>query len=555
MFQQSGSSKAWWKWAVLMSGVSCVGAANLWAADLGDVGQDTTSPNAARIARLVDAAIADGFRDASTRLALRTEDAVFVRRAYLDLVGDIPPPEQVIAQLLDPGPDKRERLVEQLLESPAYGQNWARYWRDVVFFRAQEDRSQIAAVAMEADLAQRLNDGDRWDQIAARFITARGDVREEGSTAIIMAQDGRTEETTAEISRIFLGIQIQCAQCHDHPYDRWKREQFHELAAFFPRVGVRNVRTLTKRSFEVFANDRYRKGARRKDDNGRPQAEHRMPSLEDPTVPGKPMQPRFFLTGASLPEGTSDFDRRAQLAEWITSNPWFAIAMVNRMWSELVGEGFYDPIDDIGPDREASAPQALKLLADGFRDSGYDLKWLLTTICLTDTYQREARPRRAPEEKSFAANVLQPLRSDQLFNSLLSALEVDERHAAPNRDLGRRGRTGMRGQFGQIFGYDPSQARDSVGASIPQMLALMNSGELNRYIESTRSSLITRLIEEIPDDEQLIVELYLRCLSREPTVQELSQLVAYHNEVGSRTQVFEDLLWALLNSAEFRHRG
>ena len=226
------------------------------------------APSPEQIAQRVDQAIVEEvFDDSSAESPLEVappcDDETFVRRAYLDIVGDIPSPEAAIAFLLDPARDKRRRLVQQLLEDPHYGQNWARYWRDVVFFRAQEDRARIAANAMVVDLAGQLNDNTGWDTIASNFITAKGDVRENGHTAIIMAQDGRTEETTAEVSRIFLGIQIQCAQCHDHPYDRWKREQFHELASFFPRIAVRNVRDMTRRSFEVYSNDRYRDTKRR----------------------------------------------------------------------------------------------------------------------------------------------------------------------------------------------------------------------------------------------------------------------------------------------------
>ena len=175
---------------------------------------------------------------------------------WLDIVGDIPTPEHVTAFLLDPAKDKRERVVRELLANPQYGQNWARYWRDVILSRRLEDRAAIVANPLVVALTEKFNENESWDKIAAEFITATGDVRENGATAIHMAQDGRTEETTAEMSRIFLGIQIQCCQCHDHPYDRWKREQFHELAAFFPRIAVRPVQSPTRRSFEVVADDR-----------------------------------------------------------------------------------------------------------------------------------------------------------------------------------------------------------------------------------------------------------------------------------------------------------
>ena len=367
-----------------------------------------------------------------------------------------------------------------------------------------------------------------------------------------MAQDGRTEETAAEVSRVFLGIQIQCAQCHDHPYDRWRREQFHELAAFFPRIGVRAVREITKRSFMVISNDNP--GRRRpKDNSNRPQSEHFMPDLEDPAATGTKMQPRFFLTDDSLPLGTTDARRRQQLAGWLTNSEWFATAMVNRLWSELVGEGFYELVDDIGPDREPTAPTTVKLLADEFRESGYDVKWLLSTICQTEAYGRSSRPRRGPDETPFTANVPQRLRSDQLLNAIHTALEVKEEPArAGQQRPGQRFRA--RQQFADVFGYDPSIAREEIVASIPQVLALMNSPQMNRLIVSRKSSQLGQLIQEVSDDEQLIVELYRRWLCRQPSADEIAQAVAHRQLVNKRAEAFEDLQWALLNSAEFQHR-
>ena len=330
------------------------------------------------------------------KLAPRVDDATFLRRVWLDIVGDIPTPEHVTAFLLDPAKDKRERVVRELLDNPQYGQNWARYWRDVILYRKLEDRAAIVANPLVVALTEKFNENEPWDKIAAEFITATGDVRENGATAIHMAQDGRTEETTAEMSRIFLGIQIQCCQCHDHPYDRWKREQFHELAAFFPRIAVRPVQSPTRRSFEVVADDRPDGGRRPNPDaeGRRGQPEHYMPDLDDPAAPGTRMQPKFFLTRPELPFGTPDAERRGTVAKWMTENPWFATAFVNRMWAELVGEGFYEPIDDIGPDRTPSAPKAVEFLSRSFAESGYDVKWLFRAICATEAYQRESRPRR-----------------------------------------------------------------------------------------------------------------------------------------------------------------
>ena len=242
-----------------------------------------------------------------------------------------------------------------------------------------------------------------------------------------------------------------------------------------------------------------------------------------------------------------------QLAQWLTENEWFATAVVNRLWAELVGEGFYPQVDDIGPDREPTAPEAIALLTKGFQASGYDLKWLFETICATDAYQRESRPRRELADTPFTANVPQRLRSDQLYNALLSALDMAE--PAPNNRQVVRGKQGTpRGRFGDVFGYDPSVAREEAVSSIPQVLALMNSGQVNQAVRINQLNVLNTLLDSIPNDEDLIAELFLRCLSREPTKQEVAAVREYRKATTNRREVFEDLAWSLVNSAEFQYR-
>jgi hypothetical protein len=524
-------------------------------------------PSAEQTARQVDRLLADEvFASKSpSELAPRVNDAAFLRRVWLDIVGDIPTPEHVTAFLLDPAPEKRERVVRELLDNPQYGQNWARYWRDVILTRKLEDRAAIVANPVVVTLTEKFNRNEGWDEIAAEFITASGDVRENGTTAIHTAQDARTEETAAEMSRIFLGIQIQCCQCHDHPYDHWKREQFHEFAAFFPRLALRPIQTPTRRSFEVIADDRPAPRRRMNPDTEgrRGTPEHYMPDLNDPAAQGTLMKPKFFLTSAMVPLGSTDAERRGAVAEWMTENPWFATAFVNRMWAELVGEGFYEPIDDIGPDRTPSAPKTVEFSSRSFAESGYDVKWLFRTICATDAYQRECRPRRETDGTPFAATVAQPLRSDQLFNAILTAADVDE--AAQAEPRGRRrgmgemmpyGRNATpRAAFEVAFGFDPSEPREAITSSIPQALAMMNSPRLNLAVRAIGDeTVLGRLLEQIDDNSALVEELYLRTLSRPPTKDELKTARLFFRTGNNRTAVAEDLFWALLNSSEFSHR-
>lgn len=482
------------------------------------------------------------------------DDETFLRRAFFDIVGQPPSLEDVLVYGLEPSVNKRSLLIEFLLTDKTYGANWSRYWRDVIMFRRTNDQSLLGVAALESYLTDALNNGVGWDRIAVDFITAKGDIREDGRAVFIAAQQGRPEETVSEISRIFLGIQIQCAQCHDHPTDRWKQEQFHELVAFFPRVALRPQQE--PRSFVVTATDFV---GRRRTANANNRfvgtLEHTMPNLAEPTQPGQVMTPKFFVSGQTLPAGTSDAVRRDSLARWITSpdNPWFAKAVTNRVWAELVGEGFYEPVDDIGPDRTPSAPKTMDYLATEFTLSGYDLKWLMQTIMSTQAYQRSSLDRRNYDQIPFQANTIQPLRSDQLFDSMMSVFEISDA-GSEGTGQGPRRPQSPRNVFADVFGYDPNDPRGDVAVSIPQSLAMMNSTFINEQIQARQGTMLSRLLQEVQSDRAAVQELYLRVFSRRPNRKELNTSLAYIKQVANRGESFEDLLWALLNSAEFKTR-
>jgi hypothetical protein len=516
-------------------------------------------PNSNQVAREVDRLLSEEVLSAAPSApADLVDDETFLRRIYLDLVGASPSPEEVTRFALDPASDKRSMTVERLLSDPRFGANWARYWRDVIMYRRADDRALLSSGALTEYLTQALNENKPWDEIASSFITATGNVAENGQTALIMAQMGQAEDVAAEVSRIFMGVQIQCAQCHDHPTDRWKREQFHELAAFFPRIAVRPIRVDgQQRGFEVVSAER---GGRRPGGQARGAGgEHFMPDMQDASARGTLMQPVLFATSEKLPAGQNDQERRDALADWVTgaSNPWFAQAFVNRLWAELVGEGFYEPVDDLGPDRTPTAPRTIERLSTAFVDTGYDVRRLFQTIMATAAYQRESRPRRTSDELPFLASCPQRLRGDQLYESLKGALGIAEPPvpSAPGpMGLAARARS-PRGQFLQVFGYDPSEAREEVAGTIPQALLLINSRVVGQAIngKSPRSQL-GRLLSDTPDDEDVVVELYLRVLSRQPVDEELSTCLDYVKETNDRAEAFEDILWSLVNSTEFLYR-
>jgi hypothetical protein len=551
-------------------------------------------------------------------------DEDFLRRVTLDIAGTLPSARDVTLFGLDPDQTKREAAIQRLLESDEYAGAWARYWRDVIFIRATNMRAGFANQTFVDWMTENLSENKGWDEIATEIVTATGDVREDGSTALIFAQEGQPEDVAGEVSRIFLGIQMQCANCHDHPWDRWKRDEFHELAAFFPRISVRPIREDNKlQSYEIVSVDRsvnprdrfqslkenadrifrfadrnrdgklvkaeatrtplarafdalLERGDKNKDGGlsltelkavefpmpmqvGRGSTEHFMADLSDPSSRGKQIEPKFFVTGYTPKSGLADIDRRETFSKYLTSskNEWFSRAFVNRMWAEMTGEGFYMPIDDMGPDRQATLPEVLDLLAAQFTSNGYDIRWLMKTIALTQTYQREVRSTKpGAESVPFASATPTRLRGDQLYSSILTVLgEGNAQPRGRGQQMGGggmyRGARSPRDQFGQLFGFDPSTPQADITGNIPQALFMMNSPLLANQINARGFTKLSELLRRFPDNEDAINELYVMVLSREPSDRELKITTEYLAEVGSREESFEDLMWSLLNSSEF----
>jgi hypothetical protein len=499
------------------------------------------------------------FAGAETPASLRCDDATFLRRATLDLVGRQPTPEELDAFLASRSTSKRTDLVDRLLADPAWAKNWARYFRDVILYKRTDERAIFMAGPLEEYLTEKLDQpAAPWDEVAREMITATGTPLEHGETAIILAQMGETVDIAAEVSRVFNGIQIQCAQCHDHFTDRWKRNQFHEFAAFFPRIEIKRQPGDGPNRFEVVSRDTDRRtGAKKPNNPRRGQVEHRMPDLEDPSKPGTIMQPRFFLTSDSLPLGTPDQERRQTAAQLVTSkdNPWFARAIVNRIWTELVGDGFYDGIDDLGPDREPRHSEVLESLCKTFVASDHDLKTLFRVVMATPAYQSPAESRSNASRAVGDTSCPQRLRADQLFTQVMTSLGIDEA-ALPAR-VGKKGGAMKkafgtpRAGFNQVFGFDPGLSRDEITGSIPQVLMLMNGPQLARAIDGDRPTVLGRLLREEPDDRAVADELHVRTLGRHATPAEIAVCVAHVRDTGDRAEAFEDIFWALINSAEF----
>jgi hypothetical protein len=514
--------------------------------------------------------------EARTEPAPVVGDEAFVRRVYLDVTGKLPAPGRVESFCRDGDPEKRARLIDELLESPDYARNWGRYWRDVFQFHATNTNPvQVRFPMIEDWLSEQFARNAPWDEVATALITAAGSNEADAAVNFTLGQMGQPVELAGEVARVFLGVQIQCAQCHDHPTDPWKRQQFHEFAAFFaglqpPRPSIPPAQAKAQGRLPGYVVPVQR---------GFPR--YTMPDLKDPQAQ-IPVAPRFFLAlgteesaPAPVPAGLTSDQRRALAASYVTGqdNPWFARAFVNRVWYALTGNGFYQPVDDMGPARTAFAPGVLEAIASQWQQGGYDVRWLFRTILNTRTYQREVRTPDSPSPERFAANCPSRLRADQLLDSLAQALDVPLDRPfggmgpgmgmAPGGGQGGNGLGAMYRQrvfnprmpFTVTFGVDPSTPNEDVLGTIPQALYLMNSPQVNRAIDGrARQTVLGRILAEHAGNHEALEALYLRVLARRPNAQELDVCDGYLARVGDRTEAFEDILWNLINSTEFASR-
>lgn len=519
------------------------------------------APTTPLSAKEIDALIAAEHKQAGVQPSPRTTDEQFLRRVTLDVTGRLPQPDEIAKFVNDPDPGKRAKIIDKLLESDEYASYWTSYWRDVVSIRLTDFNGRRLVRHFEQWMRVQLKENKKWDEIAREMLTATGQLRYDDTTkngagyflAAHMGADA-TAEQTAETARVFLGIQINCAQCHDHPFDVWKREQFHELAAFFARSRPRLVRE-EERFVGVQIGGAGGFGGGRGFGGG----EYRMPAKDNPRG-GTVMHPKY-LDGKAPGRGLSDEDRRKNLADSITSknNPWFSASFVNRIWSELLGQGFYATPDDLGPQKEAYLGSVLARLAGGFRGSDYNVKELFRVILNTETYQRQSRTAAAPgDHLLFGASHPKRLRGEALIASLQHTLGRMSGGFGGGRPGGPGGRPGGFGgpeaQIRAEFAFDPSMKAEDIEGSIPQALILMNSSAVQARIPARGDNLLAKVLADHKTDAAALEAVYLRALARKPTEREQAKCLDLVKKVGSRDAAFEDILWALINSTEFQTR-
>lgn len=466
-------------------------------------------------------------------------EATFHRRAYLKAIGRLPTPAETRAYLADTGADKRARLIDRLLERPEYADFWANKWADLI--RPNPYRVGMKAVwNLDAWLRDAFRKNKPYDQFARELVTAQGSTWRHGATVIFRDRPD-TVEVAASVSQLFLGVRLECAKCHHHPFEVWSQDDFFGFAAFFARVGHKGGLSPPISGGEeiIFTMDA---GQLR---HGRT---------------GAAVAPKM-LGGKSLTLAPKD-DPREILADWMTdrSNPYFAKVMANRVWAELMGQGLVEPVDDIRATNPPSNGPLLDALADDFRRQGHDLKKLIRKIMLSHAFALSSRPaeRNVTDLKNFSRYYRQRLRAEVLLDAVNDVLAVEESFAAmpPGSRAAQMWTHRVSSIFLDTFGRpDPNQdppCERKTESTTPQVLHLMNSPALNRKV-SQDDARPAKLAAAKQSSENIVEELYLLAYGRFPTSAEKATALESFSQSpgGNRRRAVEDLFWAILNTPEF----
>jgi hypothetical protein len=495
---------------------------------------------AAELVEQLNTLLADFWNAQGITPAEPASDTEFLRRVYLDLTGRIPMVSEVYAFLDDPSPDRRENLVDDLLSRRDHATHLAAVWRSILLPEGVDLNTYGGTNKFDRWLADRFDENLPYDEIVRQLLLAEGRVSESGPILFYASLKLNPEEIAAKASRVFLGTRMECAQCHDHPFDdRIAQTDFWGFAAHFAQISrPQGKMEMTSPVLRVHDNNF---------------GEVMLPDTET-VVP--PRLPDAYEEATTDPTGMSR-SRRQQLVDWLTheNNDEFSRAAVNRVWQQVFGRGLIDPVDDMRPANQPLCPEVLDLLTRDFAASGFDLRRLLRALVLTDAYQLSSgTPQDDPSQAlCFARMNMKYFTADQLFDCIAVATRNEAMvGSAPDGAIARTENM-SRQQFIEQFRVAAGDRTD-YQAGVPQALTLMHGTVVHGATDLTSSGLLKSLNAPFFTDEQRLDTLFLATLSRNPTDAEREKLVTYlqdAKDTNERLGILGDVLWALLNSAEF----
>jgi hypothetical protein len=461
-------------------------------------------------------------------------DEEFVRRVFIDIVGLVPTVGEYQAFMSSSESDKRAKLIDSLLERKEFAEIWVSKWAELLQVRQIPNQiSQKGMFLYYNWLVELLQKNTPMDQFVQELLGASGGTFSNPATNFYQTTNDRLL-LTENVAQVFMGMRIQCAQCHNHPFDRWTMDDYYSFSAFFAQIGRKQGEDY--RETIVF-------------NAGGGEANH--------PVGGRVMKPKFL--GGIEPQINAGEDRRAAVAKWIGSkdNPFFAKSFVNRVWAHYFGIGIVEQVDDFRVSNPPSNPELLDTLAQRFTESKYDLKQLVREICNSNTYQRSTQRNdsNALDEKNFAHANLRRIKAENLLDIISEATNTKDKFAG--LPMGARAvqiadgatSTYFLTTFGRATRETVCSCEVKMEPTLSQALHLLNGDTVNGKIQG--GGVIKAILAEKKFPEERIVELYVRCLARMPTKEELARLVPLLGAEANQEQALGDIYWALLNSREF----
>jgi hypothetical protein len=459
-------------------------------------------------------------------------DAEFLRRVYLDALGKLPTPKEITDFLADKSPDKRDKLIDKIVERDEYVDYWAQRMGDLLRNRVGDTNGKDNSVAFAKWIRKSVADNKPYDKFVREILTVKGTIKDQPQLdwyRWAITSDNRVEDT----AQAFLGLRVSCANCHNHPFENIRQSDYWQFAAFFARIKLTGDTVISELKVT--------------DDGG---IKH--PRSGEAMLPKAFRGPQFdFVKGQ---------DPRHKLVDWMTAkdNPYFARAIVNRIWGHYMGVGLIDPVDDMRASNPASNPELLDALARNFIEHRFDLKHLAKTIMKSRVYGLSSAPTADNKEdrRSYARYYSRRMPPHVLLDAVSDVTGVqpsfrdypDIKRAVklPNE----QGASDFLDMFGRSRRTTPCECETSLAPNLPQVLYLMNSDDLQRKI-SDKNGTIAQLMKPGKTTRQTVEDMFLRTYSRPPRAAELQKATALIEQAANRREALEDVLWALLNSNEF----
>ncbi len=491
--------------------------------------QDKSNPSRNYIDELVNLKLKQLRMDPAPRCS----DEVFLRRVYLDLVGMLPDEAEYQQFMSSTEPDKRDKLVDELLTRKEFTEVWVSKWAEWLMMRSSNQTSTKSIALYYTWLSEQIAANVPLDKMVRDILGASGGTFKTPQTNFYQIERD-TLKVSENVAQIFLGMRTQCAQCHNHPFDRWTQDDYYSFAAFFSQIGRKQGEDY--RETIVF-------------NSGGGNVNH--------PVGGRVMEPFYLGAGKADVAGK---DRRVVLADWLASpqNPYFAQNFTNRVWQHFFGIGIVEPVDDVRVSNPPSNEPLLKELSKRFTESNYDMRKLIREICQSEAYQRstESNPTNELDERNFARQQLRRIKAESMLDVLSQVTTTKDKF--PRLPLGSRAvqiadgatSTYFLTTFGRATRETACSCEVKMEPTLSQALHLLNGEATNAKIQ--QGNLVNLWLKEGLTPPQIVEKIYVRCLSRKPSPEEVAALTPLFPADGQNAkQPLDDIFWALLNSREF----